>query len=253
MKRRRHRPGVRLLPRLGRLPRATPNPRTARRRLSRRRDPDLPVSGSGDLVTGAAGPGPAGVRHAAGRSTDHAERRRRVERLRRPAAHDGDRGPRHFRRVEHARAVRTGRRRGGRPRSGSGQRAAAALAQGLGPAGQLVLFVKVADVAPDGTARLINALEAPVRIPDVTQAVHRHPPGIRPPLRTGHRIRLIVSGGSLNYRGGITPVPVTIPPATRRRSGCRSSTDRGSGDRDRRDRTASRSVIRSETPGSSTV
>jgi len=44
-----------------------------------------------------------------------------------------------------------------------------------------VLFVKVTDVGPDGKARLIKGLEAPIRIPDVG-----------------------------NYRGGLTSVPVTI-------------------------------------------
>ena len=39
------------------------------------------------------------------------------------------------------------------------------------PAGQLVLFAKLYDVAPDGTAALINGLVAPVRIPDPTGAV----------------------------------------------------------------------------------
>jgi ABC-2 type transport system ATP-binding protein len=29
----------------------------------------------------------------------------------------------------------------------------------------------------------------------------------------GHRIRLVLAGGSVNYRGGVTPVPVTIAAA----------------------------------------
>lgn len=86
----------------------------------------------------------------------------------------------------------------------------AALTQAAGPAGQLVLFVKVADVAPDGTARLINGLEAPVRIPDVTKAFTVQVPAIVHQFAAGHRIRLVVTGGSINYRGGLVPSPVTI-------------------------------------------
>lgn len=86
----------------------------------------------------------------------------------------------------------------------------AALTQGAGEAGQLVLFVKVADVSPDGKAQLIHGLEAPVRIPDVTKPFTVTLPGIVHRFATGHRLRLIVAGGSLNYRGGLTPVPVTI-------------------------------------------
>ncbi|HWJ11687.1 MAG TPA: CocE/NonD family hydrolase [Nocardioides sp.] len=86
----------------------------------------------------------------------------------------------------------------------------AALTQALGPAGQLVLFVKVADVAPDGTARLINGLEAPVRIPDVTKPFTVQVPSIVHEFAAGHRLRLVVAGGSVNYRGGQVATPVSI-------------------------------------------
>ncbi len=82
--------------------------------------------------------------------------------------------------------------------------------QGAGEAGMLVLYVKVADVAPDGTARLIRALEAPVRVPDVTKPFNVKLPAIVHRFEAGHRIRLIVAGGSVNYRGGTSPAPVTI-------------------------------------------
>ena len=74
----------------------------------------------------------------------------------------------------------------------------------------LTLYVKVADVAPDGKARLIRALEAPVRIPDVNKAFTVKLPAIVHRFEAGHRIRLIVAGGSVNYRGGLVPAPVTI-------------------------------------------
>ncbi len=86
----------------------------------------------------------------------------------------------------------------------------AQLTQGAGPAGQLVLFVKVLDVAPDGTASLIHGLEAPIRVPDVSKPITVTLPGIVHRFDTGHRVRLVIAGGSDNYRGGLTPVPVTI-------------------------------------------
>ena len=91
---------------------------------------------------------------------------------------------------------------------------AAAVTQKSGPAGMLVLYVKVADVHPDGTAHLIHGLEAPVRVPDVTKPFTVTLPGIVHRFDVGHQLRLIVSGGSVNYRGGVTPTPVTISSAT---------------------------------------
>jgi ABC-2 type transport system ATP-binding protein len=88
-----------------------------------------------------------------------------------------------------------------------------ALSQATGPAGQLVLFVKVVDVAPDGTARLINGLEAPVRVPDVTRPFTVQLPALVHEFPAGHRVRLVVAGGSVNYRGGLLAVPVTISSA----------------------------------------
>ena len=35
-------------------------------------------------------------------------------------------------------------------------------------------------------------------------------PGIVHRFATGHHVQLVVAGGSDNYRGGLTPTPVTI-------------------------------------------
>lgn len=86
----------------------------------------------------------------------------------------------------------------------------AALTQGIGEAGQLVLFLKVQDVAPDGKATTIEALEAPVRIADVTKPFTATLPAFVHRFAPGHRIRFVVAGGSVNYRGGLEAVPVTI-------------------------------------------
>jgi predicted acyl esterase len=86
----------------------------------------------------------------------------------------------------------------------------AALTQALGPAGQLVLFTRLQDVAPDGTATDINQLTAPIRVADVTKPFTVTMPGIVHRFAPGHRIRLVVSASSVNYRGGVTANVVTI-------------------------------------------
>jgi ABC-2 type transport system ATP-binding protein len=86
--------------------------------------------------------------------------------------------------------------------------------QGDGPAGQLVLFVKIEDVAPDGTASMIHGLEAPIRVPDVSKPITLTLPGIVHQFPVGDSIRLVIAGGSDNYRGGLTPTPVTIASGT---------------------------------------
>jgi putative CocE/NonD family hydrolase len=89
----------------------------------------------------------------------------------------------------------------------------AATQQG-GPAGQLVLFAKVLDVAPGGKASLIKGQVAPIRIADAAKRVHVTLPGIVHRFAAGHQIRVVIAGASPNYRGGLTPTPVTIAGGT---------------------------------------
>ncbi|HEX7718086.1 MAG TPA: CocE/NonD family hydrolase C-terminal non-catalytic domain-containing protein, partial [Marmoricola sp.] len=86
----------------------------------------------------------------------------------------------------------------------------AALTQALGPAGQLVLFTRLQDVAPDGTATDLRGLTAPVRIADVTKPFTVTMPAVVYRFQPGHRIRLVVSASSVNYRGGLTANVVTV-------------------------------------------
>ncbi len=86
----------------------------------------------------------------------------------------------------------------------------AAATQATGPAGQLVLFVKIEDVDPSGSAHLINATVAPIRIPDVTAPFTVTLPGIVHRFAAGHHLRIVIAGGSPNYRGGQIATPVTI-------------------------------------------
>ena len=86
----------------------------------------------------------------------------------------------------------------------------ATLTQGTGPVGQLVLFVRLQDVAPNGTASDIYGSIAPIRVPNVNAPVTVTMPGIVHQFAAGHTLRLIVAGGSTNYRGGTLPTTVTI-------------------------------------------
>ncbi len=86
----------------------------------------------------------------------------------------------------------------------------AAASQALGAAGQLVLSVKITDVGPDGKASPINGLEAPIRIADVGRPVRVTLPGIVHRFAPGHRIRIVISTPSENYRSGLVLTPVTI-------------------------------------------
>ena len=87
---------------------------------------------------------------------------------------------------------------------------AAAATQAGGPSGQLVLFAKVYDVAPDGTKVLKNRLISPLRVTDVTKPVTLHLPGIVHRFATGHRIQVAVAASDFAYAGNTAPQPVTI-------------------------------------------
>jgi ABC-2 type transport system ATP-binding protein len=80
----------------------------------------------------------------------------------------------------------------------------------LGPAGQLVLFAKVYDVAPDGSESLVHSLIAPVRIADPSSPVHINLPAIVHRFAAGHAVRIMLAGGDLNYRAGLASAPVTV-------------------------------------------
>ena len=87
---------------------------------------------------------------------------------------------------------------------------AAAQTQAGGPAGQLVLFAKIYDVAPNGTKTLHNRLISPVRVTDVTKPVSIQLPGVAQRFAAGHRIRLVVAASDFAYAGNAAPQPVTI-------------------------------------------
>ncbi|MFL6172769.1 MAG: CocE/NonD family hydrolase [Marmoricola sp.] len=84
--------------------------------------------------------------------------------------------------------------------------------QGTGEAGQLVLFIRIQDVPPGSTYRGndIRYLTAPVRVPDVSRPFTVTLPAFVHRFAPGHKIRLVIAGSSLNYRGGLVANPVAI-------------------------------------------
>jgi ABC-2 type transport system ATP-binding protein len=86
--------------------------------------------------------------------------------------------------------------------------------QTAGSYGSLVLFVKIADVDATGKATIIRNLVAPVRVPDASKPFTVTLPGIVHQFAKGHTLKLIVAGGSTNYRGGLIPNAVTITTGT---------------------------------------
>ena len=79
-----------------------------------------------------------------------------------------------------------------------------------GAAGELAIFLRLEDVAPNGSVTLPDKLIAPVRIADLDHPVHIELPGIVHRFAAGHKLRLIVYGGDLSYRGNIVPGPVSV-------------------------------------------
>ena len=86
----------------------------------------------------------------------------------------------------------------------------AAQTQAAGPGGQLVAFVKLYDVAPDGTITLPNRLISPIRVEDVTKPVQVSLPGIVHRFPKGHTLRLVVSLSDAAYKGNALAQTLTL-------------------------------------------
>jgi dienelactone hydrolase len=86
----------------------------------------------------------------------------------------------------------------------------AAAAQSTDPAGKLLLFAKIYDVAPDGTVTLVNRLISPARVADVTKPVVIELPGVVHRYAAGHQIRVVVAATDAAYRNNALVQPVTV-------------------------------------------
>ena len=82
--------------------------------------------------------------------------------------------------------------------------------QSADPAGKVVLFAKLYDVAPDGTKTLQNRLVSPVRVGDVTTPVTVTLPAQVQRFAKGHRLQLVVAASDFAYAGNALPQPVSI-------------------------------------------
>lgn len=85
-----------------------------------------------------------------------------------------------------------------------------AVTQAAGPAGMLVLFARLVDVAPDGTVSVPGEIVSSVRVPDVTKPVRFELPGIVHRFAKGHRLRVVISQGNAFRRGNSVAGPVAI-------------------------------------------
>ncbi len=86
----------------------------------------------------------------------------------------------------------------------------AAASQTAGPGGMLVAFVKLYDVAPDGTIDLTHRLIAPIRIADVGRPVQVSLPGIVHRFAKGHTMKLVVSLSDAAYKGNTLAQVLTL-------------------------------------------
>ncbi|GAB3591981.1 hypothetical protein GCM10027446_11830 [Angustibacter peucedani] len=93
---------------------------------------------------------------------------------------------------------------------------AVALSQQAGPAGKLLVFAKLYDVAPDSSLTLVNRLISPTRVPDVGTTVHVELPGLVHRVAAGHRLRLVLAATDAAYKNSPVPQPVsvTVDPAS---------------------------------------
>lgn len=89
----------------------------------------------------------------------------------------------------------------------------ASLTQLGGTGGQLVLFAKIYDVAPDGKLSLVDRLVSPARVPDVNQPVRVELPGVVHRYAQGHRIRVVLAASDSAYGGNLSVLPVTVKTA----------------------------------------
>ena len=72
------------------------------------------------------------------------------------------------------------------------------------------VFVKLEDIAPDGSATLPDRLIAPARFADTGQPVTIHLPGIVHEFAAGDRIALVVAGSDSSYFEPDTSTPITV-------------------------------------------
>ncbi len=79
-----------------------------------------------------------------------------------------------------------------------------------GPGGQLVAFVKLYDVAPDGSIDLPHRVISPIRIADISKPVQVSLPGLVHRFPKGHTMKLVVSLSDAAYKNNDLAQLVTL-------------------------------------------
>jgi predicted acyl esterase len=77
-------------------------------------------------------------------------------------------------------------------------------------AGDLVLFGKLYDLAPDGTVTLQHKLVSAARIASFDAPVRIELPGVVQRVPAGHRLALVLAASDAGYRGNVAPGEVTV-------------------------------------------
>ena len=85
---------------------------------------------------------------------------------------------------------------------------------GLDPVTDPVVFAKLYDVAPDGTADLVQRLVSPVRLDDLDHPVTITLPGVVHRYAAGHRIELVLATGDATFAGSRIPNVLTVTGGT---------------------------------------
>ncbi|MCQ4121370.1 CocE/NonD family hydrolase [Rhodococcus tibetensis] len=80
----------------------------------------------------------------------------------------------------------------------------------LGASTPPVVFAKIYDVRPDGTATTVEGLVTPARVLTTDSVVEITLSAIVHRFEPGHRLRVALSGADNNFRGGLTPARVTV-------------------------------------------
>ena len=85
-----------------------------------------------------------------------------------------------------------------------------ATTESTGPAGQLQVFAKLYDVAPDGSKTLVNKLISLVRVTGVGKRAHIELHGIVHRVVAGDRLQLVPASTDAAYKNAYSVQPVTV-------------------------------------------
>jgi len=85
-----------------------------------------------------------------------------------------------------------------------------AASSSFGAPGQLVLFVKLYDTAPNGTVVLQHRLVAPARIASFDKPVRIELPGVVQKVPAGHTLSLVLAASDSGHRGNTLAGDVTV-------------------------------------------